>query len=104
MSRVEDELGPEKNYEFNSWLRRSIASRACKVAEAGADSESWQSVQAVWDATIKEVQEGWSAGGPPVQESGFGSREALGMSARELERHPWICGKSYRLIRRFGVF
>ena len=40
-------LTPEKNYEFNSWLRRSVAHRAKLACDAGVHSESWQSMQAV---------------------------------------------------------
>ena len=56
------ELTPEKNYEFNSWLRRSVAHRAQVAWRAGTNSESWNSMQAVWDATVNE-----GSGGAVVQ-------------------------------------
>ena len=97
-------LTPEKNFEFNTWLRRSIAHRAQVAWRAGAESESWQAMQAVWEATEKEVRGEWcsSTVDPPI--SNMEGVAVSGLSAKQLEFHPWLRGKSYRLIRRFGVF
>ena len=98
------EMTPAKNYEFNTSLRRSVARRAEQALAAGVESESWQSMEAVWEATIKEVREAWCVGGGHTEPVACEGEMARGMSQRELENHPWIRGKTYRLIRRFGVY
>ena len=61
-------------------------------------------MQAVWEATEKEVRGEWcsSTVDPPI--SNMEGVAVSGLSAKQLEFHPWLRGKSYRLIRRFGVF
>ena len=99
-----EELTPAKNYEFNARLRRSIAHRAQVAHQAGIESDSWQSMCAVWDATVSEVRGQWCSGtvDPPILENP--EAEVLGLKVAELEKHPWLKGKSVRLIRRFGVY
>ena len=97
------ELTPEKNYQFNAWLKRSVAHRAQVAWRAGADSDTVKSMRAVWEATVQEVQGGWCSGttDPPVPAA---CQPVTGLTQAQLEDHPWVKGKSYRLIRRFGVY
>lgn len=61
-------------------------------------------MEAVWEATVKEVREAWCVGGGHTEPAVCDGDMARGMTRQELERHPWITGKTYRLIRRFGVY
>ena len=85
------------NVSWNAYLYDSARDRGLKAA-ADKTSESWTSINVVWDATVKECADGWCIG---VQSAPDLWR---GFTKHELDAHPWLRGPgSWRAMRRFGV-
>ena len=95
-------ISPAANQLWNAQLFKSVQQRGLAASGDSADA-----IDAVWIASVKECDEGWTLG---VRREGISDAAPLiekwrGFTASELDHHPWFRGRgSWRAMRRFGVY
>ena len=93
---VAEVLNPHSNASWNSYVLTSVRERALEAEEREPIAAD-RLAKAVWDATIKECDDGVCMG--MRGDDGVWR----GMSLDELDKHPWTDGvEKARLLRRFG--